>query len=139
MTSAPHSPDEIPVGHEPTPDPDEVAVTKPVTGPVDQPKKSKGKTPPPEPEAKLPVTRLGRIWTASVLGLIVLVLLIIFIAQNQDQVTLRYFTYEGQVNLGLALFIAAVGGGLLIAAAGAARVIQLRATARKERKAQKRR
>jgi uncharacterized integral membrane protein len=67
------------------------------------------------------------------------VLLIIFIAQNQDQVTLRYFTYEGQVNLGLALFIAAVAGGLLIAAVGAARVIQLRATARKDRKAQKRR
>ncbi|WP_404288239.1 lipopolysaccharide assembly protein LapA domain-containing protein [Glutamicibacter arilaitensis] len=139
MTSTPHNPDQIPVGHEPTPHPEEVAATKPVPAPVDKPKKSKGKTAPPAPETKLPATKLGRIWTASVLGLIVLVLLIIFIAQNQDQVTLRYFTYEGQVNLGLALFIAAVAGGLLIAAAGAARVIQLRATARKDRKAQNRR
>ncbi|ALG31014.1 hypothetical protein AOZ07_17820 [Glutamicibacter halophytocola] len=92
----------------------------------------------PEPKEKLPVTKLGRIWTATVLGIIVLILLIIFIAQNQDQVTLRYFTYEGQVNLGLALFIAAVGGALVVAIAGVARVIQLRATAKKKRKAAKR-
>lgn len=137
MTSTPHTPDELPVGYEATSDPDGVASVKPVTAPLEKPTKSQ--TPPPEPESKLPATKLGRIWTASVLGLIVLVLLIIFIAQNQDQVTLRYFTYEGQVNLGLALFIAAVAGGLLIAAVGAARVIQLRATARKDRKAQKRR
>jgi len=88
---------------------------------------------------KLPVTRLARIWTAIVIGLVLLVLLIIFIAQNQDQVTLRYFAYEGQANLGLALFIAAVGGGLLTAAAGAARIIQLRTTAHRRRKAQGRR
>ncbi|HJX80375.1 LapA family protein [Glutamicibacter sp.] len=137
MTSTPHAPDDLPVGHEATPDSDGVASVKPVTAPLEKPAKSQ--IPPPEPESKLPATKLGRIWTASVLGLIVLVLLIIFIAQNQDQVTLRYFTYEGQVNLGLALFIAAVAGGLLIAAVGAARVIQLRATARKDRKAQKRR
>lgn len=136
MTSTPHTPDELPVGHEATSDPDGVASVKPVTAPLEKPAKSQ--TPPPE-ESKLPATKLGRIWTASVLGLIVLVLLIIFIAQNQDQVTLRYFTYEGQVNLGLALFIAAVAGGLLIAAVGAARVIQLRATARKGRKARNRR
>ncbi|KUM31466.1 hypothetical protein AQ436_15100 [Arthrobacter sp. EpRS66] len=84
------------------------------------------------------MTKLGRIWTATVLGIIVLILLIIFIAQNQDQVTLRYFAYEGQVNLGLALFIAAIGGALVVAIAGVARVIQLRATAKKKRKASKR-
>lgn len=135
MTSTPHTPDEFPVGQEATSDTEAVSPTSP----AQTSSRPLAKTPAPEPETKLPVTKLGRIWTASVLGLIVLVLLIIFIAQNQDQVTLRYFTYEGQVNLGLALFIAAVAGGLLIAAAGAARVIQLRATARKDRKAQKRR
>lgn len=102
------------------------------------PKADKAPREVPEPKEKLPVTKLGRIWTATVLGIIVLILLIIFIAQNQDQVTLRYFTYEGQVNLGLALFIAAVGGALVVAIAGVARVIQLRATAKKKRKAAKR-
>ncbi|MGW6173606.1 lipopolysaccharide assembly protein LapA domain-containing protein [Arthrobacter sp. NPDC055138] len=78
-------------------------------------------------------TRLGMIWTAVVIALILLVLLIIFIAQNQDQVLLRYFGFEGQVGLGLALFIAAVAGGIVVAAAGAARIIQLRLRDRKTR------
>lgn len=99
------------------------------------PKETKAPREVPESKEKLPVTKLGRIWTATVLGIIVLILLIIFIAQNQDQVTLRYFAYEGQVNLGLALFIAAIGGALVVAIAGVARVIQLRATAKKKRKA----
>ena len=78
-------------------------------------------------------TRLGMIWTATVVGLILLVLLIIFIAQNQDQVLLRYFGFEGQVALGLALFIASVAGGIVVAASGAARIIQLRLRDRKTR------
>ncbi|MCS3493868.1 putative integral membrane protein [Arthrobacter sp. JUb119] len=87
---------------------------------------------------KLPATKLGRIWTATIFGLLVLILLIIFIAQNQEQVTLNYFAYQGQVNLGLALFFAAIGGALVVAIAGVARVIQLRSTAKKQRKANKR-
>jgi uncharacterized integral membrane protein len=79
-------------------------------------------------------TRLGMIWTATVVALILLVLLIIFVAQNQDQVMLRYFGFEGQVALGLALFVAAVAGGLVVAAAGAARIIQLRYRDRRIRK-----
>jgi uncharacterized integral membrane protein len=78
-------------------------------------------------------TRLGMIWTAVVIALILLVLLVIFIAQNQDQVLLRYFGFEGQVALGLALFIASVAGGIVVAAAGAARIIQLRLRDRKTR------
>lgn len=91
---------------------------------------------PPPAKDKPSNTKLARVWAATIIGLLVLALLITFIAQNQDQVTLRYFAYEGQVNLGLALFIAAVGGGLVVAIAGVARVIQLRASARKKRKAQ---
>lgn len=97
-------------------------------------KESKDQRPAATTKESLPVTKLGRIWTATVFGIIVLILLIVFIAQNQDQVPLRYFAYEGEVNLGLALFIAAVGGALVVAIAGVARVIQLRATAKKKRK-----
>ncbi|MCG2623144.1 DUF1049 domain-containing protein [Arthrobacter sp. I2-34] len=71
------------------------------------------------------------IWTATFADLMRLVLLIIVIAQNQDQVTLRYFSFGSAVNRRLALFIAAVGGGLLTAATGAARSIQVRAGAQK--------
>ncbi|MBP1231724.1 putative integral membrane protein [Arthrobacter sp. PvP102] len=79
------------------------------------------------------VTRAGMVWVAVATALAVMVLLIIFILQNQDYVQVRYFGLEGAVPLGIALFIAAVGGGVLVAVAGAARIIQLRAAAHRRR------
>lgn len=77
------------------------------------------------------VTRAGMVWAGTITALILLVLLIIFIAQNQDVVTLRYFNLVGQFNLGLALLLAAVGGGILAAIAGGVRIIQLHAIIRR--------
>ncbi|MDN5887874.1 MAG: LapA family protein [Arthrobacter sp.] len=85
------------------------------------------------PEDPMRVTRSGVMWTATVLALVFLVLLIIFIAQNTNTVQLRYFGWEGTVQLGLALFVGAVGGGIIVAIAGAARIVQLRSHARKGR------
>ena len=56
-----------------------------------------------------------------------LILLIIFILQNQEQVLVKFLGLEGSVPLGMALFIASVTGGVLVAAAGGARILQLRA------------
>jgi uncharacterized integral membrane protein len=64
-----------------------------------------------------------------VAALVLLILLIIFILQNQDQVAVRYFGLEGFVPLGMALFIASVTGGVLVAVAGGARILQLRRNA----------
>lgn len=75
------------------------------------------------------VTRAGMVWVSVATALVVLVLLIIFILQNQDYVQVRFLGLEGAVSLGMALFIAAVGGGVLVAIAGAARIIQLRTAA----------
>ncbi|MET4095739.1 lipopolysaccharide assembly protein LapA domain-containing protein [Arthrobacter sp. UYCu712] len=72
------------------------------------------------------MTRAGMIWVAVSAGLILLVLLIIFILQNQDRVTVQYLGVAGELSLGMALFIAAVAGGILVAIAGAARILQLR-------------
>jgi uncharacterized integral membrane protein len=151
MASDPRTPDNIPAGEESRheePGKPGASGTSGASGGAVAPRGKKdiaGKEEPqrPEPvdrelEEKPRITRAGMIWTATVAGLILLVLLIIFIAQNQDQVTLRYFGLEGRVNLGLALFIAAVGGGLLTAIAGAARIIQLRAVAHKDRKGRNR-
>jgi len=79
------------------------------------------------------VTRAGMVWAAVATALAVMVLLIVFILQNQDYVKVRFFGLEGDVSLGIALFIAAVGGGILVAVAGAARIIQLRAAAHRRR------
>lgn len=84
-------------------------------------------------EPKRPVTRAGMIWAAVASALVVLVLLIVFILQNQELVQVKFFGLEGAVALGIALFIAAVGGGVLVAMAGAARIIQLRAADHRRR------
>lgn len=78
-------------------------------------------------KAKAPdVTRTGMVWVAVIAGLVLLVLLIIFILQNQDRVSVYYLGAAGELSLGMALFIAAVAGGILVAIAGAARILQLR-------------
>lgn len=79
------------------------------------------------------VTRAGMVWAAVASALVVLILLIAFILQNQDSVRVKFFGLEGAVSLGIALFIAAVGGGVLVAIAGAARIIQLRLAAHRQR------
>ncbi|MDQ0756144.1 lipopolysaccharide assembly LapA domain-containing protein [Arthrobacter sp. B3I4] len=79
------------------------------------------------------VTRAGMVWVAVASALVVLVLLIVFILQNQVYVQVAFFGLQGSVPLGIALFIAAVGGGILVAIAGAARIIQLRRAAHRQR------
>jgi lipopolysaccharide assembly protein A len=66
------------------------------------------------------------IWVAVSAALVLFVLLIIFFLQNQDRVTVHYLGAAGELSLGMALFIAAVAGGILVAIAGAARILQLR-------------
>jgi uncharacterized integral membrane protein len=85
-----------------------------------------------------PVTRTGVVWAAVVAALVLLILLIIFILQNQEQVAVRYFALEGFVPLGMALFIASVAGGVLVAVAGGARILQLRRNAHRARASQRR-
>ncbi len=79
------------------------------------------------------VTRAGVVWAAVVASLVLLILLIVFILQNQDQVLVQFMGFEGALPLGMALFIASVTGGVLVAAAGGARILQLRANARRAR------
>lgn len=88
--------------------------------------------PAPAPGARQ-VTRAGMVWAAVASALVVLILLIAFILQNQEYVQVKFFGLEGSVPLGIALFIAAVGGGVLVAIAGAARIIQLRLAAHRQR------
>ncbi|QDG90352.1 lipopolysaccharide assembly LapA domain-containing protein [Pseudarthrobacter sp. NIBRBAC000502770] len=83
------------------------------------------------PERK--VTRAGVIWAAVVAALALLILLIVFILQNQEQALVKFLGFEGSVPLGMALFIAAVTGGVLVAVAGGARILQLRSNAHRAR------
>jgi uncharacterized integral membrane protein len=107
--------------------------------PASRPADSSSATPPAPAGAGEPkVTRAGVVWAAVVAALVLLILLIIFILQNQDLVLVRFLGFEGTVPLGMALFIASVTGGVLVAAAGGARILQLRANARRARATQRR-
>ncbi len=77
------------------------------------------------------------IWVAVIAALILLVLLIIFILQNEDRVTVHYLGAAGELSLGMALFIAAVAGGILVAISGAARILQLRSQRLKSQRRQR--
>ncbi len=97
-----------------------------------EPSRPENPATPAAPETRQ-VTRAGMVWVAVASALVVLVLLIAFILQNQEYVQVKFFGLEGSVPLGIALFIAAVGGGVLVAIAGAARIIQLRLAAHRQR------
>jgi lipopolysaccharide assembly protein A len=80
-------------------------------------------------------TRTGLAWVAAALSAVVLLLLLIFILENGQQVDIAYFGAHGHLPLGVALLLAAVLGILLVVIPGAGRIIQLRRTARRHRKA----
>ena len=94
--------------------------------------KSPPKSPPPEAPK---FTRAGALWSALIVGFLILIVLLIFIAQNTDPVTLAFLGWRWSLPKGVAILGAAVGGGLLTVAAGTARIFQLRRTAKKNLKA----
>lgn len=79
-------------------------------------------------------TRIGGAFVALAIGIIVLVLLLIFIVQNNTTTTVKYFAAQGQLPLGVLLLFAAAGGALLVVIFGAARILQLRFLARRDRR-----
>jgi uncharacterized integral membrane protein len=79
----------------------------------------------------LPRTRLSAVWTALALFAVVLLLLLIFILQNSRSVEVSYLGAHGHLPLGVALLLATVCGVLLVSLAGGARILELRATARR--------
>jgi uncharacterized integral membrane protein len=76
-------------------------------------------------------TRASAAWVATSVALLLLILLIVFILQNSAKVEVRFLGMSGSIPLGMALLIAAVGGGVVVAIAGVARVTQLRINARR--------
>ncbi len=82
-----------------------------------------------EPPVKF--TRAGALWTALFVGFLILIVLLIFIAQNIDSVPFHFFGWNWSLPLGVAILLAAVGGGLLTVAVGTARILQLRRAAKK--------
>jgi putative membrane protein len=72
--------------------------------------------------------------TGLIAGAVVLVVVLIFIIQNAHSVNITFLGAHLQLSLAVALLLAAVGGALAMAAAGTARITQLRRIMRRNRR-----
>lgn len=79
-------------------------------------------------------TRLSGAWTAVVIGLVALVVILIFILQNQQSVQVSFLVFSGHLPLAVALLFAMILGALIVFAFGAARLLQLRMVAGRARR-----
>jgi len=96
-------------------------------------------TPPANPPETPPYpgeehTRLSGAWTALVVGLIALVLILIFILQNLQSVEISFLLFHGHLPLAVALLFAIILGAVIVLAFGGARISQLRGVARRARR-----
>ena len=76
-------------------------------------------------------SRTSNAWIAIVLLGVVLVVLVVFIAQNTQRVEVSFFGWDGHAPLAVALMIAAAGGLILAAIAATLRIWQVRRRVRR--------
>lgn len=98
--------------------------------------------PPPEsaktqvnPVSEVGFTRAAALWSSLFFGFLILIVLLIFVAQNTDSASFAFLGWHWTLPLGVAILAAAVCGGLVAVLAGAARIFQLRRAAKKNLKA----
>jgi uncharacterized integral membrane protein len=87
------------------------------------------------PAAKDPLrgSRTSGAWVAVTLLAVLLLLLVVFIAQNTQDVEVSFLGWEGRAPLAVSLLVAAVVGILLAVVAGSLRILQLRRRVRRGR------
>jgi uncharacterized integral membrane protein len=74
-------------------------------------------------------TRVSASWTAVVVAAFVLVLLVIFIAQNTQHSSVNFLWFHGKAPTAVVLLVAATAGALVVIIVGVARILQLRRAA----------
>ena len=84
-------------------------------------------------------TRAAALWSSLILGFLILIVLLIFIAQNTASTPFTFLGWHWNLQLGVAILLAAVCGGLITALVSAARMFQLRRVAKKNLVAARRR
>ncbi|MET8654237.1 MULTISPECIES: LapA family protein [Nocardia] len=76
-------------------------------------------------------SRTGRAWDGLVVGIVILVVLLIFILQNLETIQVSLFFWDFGLPTGVAVLLSALGGALVMALVGGARIIQLRRVAKR--------
>jgi lipopolysaccharide assembly protein A len=104
------------------------------------PPQSGNGTSPQRPAAPAPArtgrthTRISGMRTGLIAGVLGLIVVMIFIIQNAHAVNISFLGAHLRLSLAVALFLAAIAGALLMAAAGTARITQLRRIMRRDRR-----
>ncbi len=78
-------------------------------------------------------TRISTAWFMAVSFIILLLLLLIFILQNLQDIPIQFISFHWKIPQGIAMLLAAVVGGFLVALFGTARVVQLGRRLRKDK------
>ena len=71
-------------------------------------------------------TRTSGVWTAAVGATVLLLVLAIFVGQNTQRAQISFLAWHGRAPIAVLLLVACVAGAGLVAAVGAARILQLR-------------
>ncbi len=79
-------------------------------------------------------TRISGVRTGLIAGFVGLVVVMIFIIQNAHAVKISFLGAHLFLSLAVALVLAAIAGALIMAAAGTARITQLRRIMRRDRR-----
>jgi lipopolysaccharide assembly protein A len=100
------------------------------------PPSANGSAPPP-PAPRAPRrgrmnTRISGMRTGLIAGVALLIVMLIFIIQNAHAVNISFLGGHLRLSLAVALLLAAIVGALLMAAAGTARITQLRRIMRRD-------
>ncbi|QGU02284.1 hypothetical protein CKALI_07110 [Corynebacterium kalinowskii] len=77
----------------------------------------------------------GGTWVALIFGTLLMILLLVFIMQNQQQVELNLFAWTFAVPAGVGFLLAAITGALIMAIVGGVRMLELRRQVKSARKA----
>ena len=115
----------------------EPAAPHPITITLPRPS-ANGSAPPPQsaprPRRRRRLqTRISGIRTGLIAGVAVLIVVMIFIIQNAHAVNISFLGAHLRLSLAVALLFAAIAGALIMAAAGTARITQLRRIMRRDR------
>jgi uncharacterized integral membrane protein len=79
-------------------------------------------------------TRISSMRTGLIAGALGLIVVMIFIIQNAHAVSINFLGANLRLSLAVALLLSAIAGALIMAAAGTARITQLRRIMRRDRR-----
>jgi uncharacterized integral membrane protein len=104
---------------------------RPEERPDERSDESQGKPPPADP---LRGSRTSRVWVSVTALAVIVVLLVVFVAQNTDRVSVRFFGWTWHAPLAVEILVGAVAGMLLAVVAGTLRIWQLHRRVRRVRR-----